>query len=228
VLDGSRDKGKEADRRPRAERLPPEERRARLLAAAVRVFARRGISSTRHVDVAREAATSPATVFHYFATREALAGAVIEELERMLSEITESAAAPGVPPLETLRQIAHSWDRAVDLQTDLARIWLDWSTAVDDVLWTRYLAFYDWANALIAAAIERGQKSGDLRRDLHAEDASRIFLGAAYTVHQAKIRGAPNAEVDRIIDGLIALFQSPGAPPARPENTHRRRRDPRG
>jgi len=222
------DVGSEADRRPRAERLLPEKRRAQLLVAAVRAFSRGGITSTRHADVAREAGTSPATVFHYFPTRETLVEAVTGEVERMLSGFTESAAAPGVAPLETLTRIAHGWDRAVDLQTDLARIWLDWSTAVDDVLWTRYLAFYDWATALIVAAIERGQKSGDLRRDLHPEDASRIFLGAAYTVHQAKIRGAPNAEVDRLIDGLIALFQSPGAPPVRRKNTRRRRRDPRG
>jgi AcrR family transcriptional regulator len=163
------------------------------------------------VDVAREAGTSPATVFHYFPTQETLRGAVVGEVEKMLRGFTESAATPGVPPLETLKRTAQGFKRAVDVEKDLVRIWLDWSTAVDDTLWTRYLAFHDWATARIGAAIDRGQKSGNLRRDLHPEDASRIFLGAAYEVAQMKIRGAPNAQVDRLIDGLIALMQSPDA-----------------
>jgi hypothetical protein len=129
----------------------------------------------------------------------------------MLRDLTESAATPGVPPLETLKRTARGFDRAVDAQMDLARIWLDWSTAVDDTLWTRYLEFHDWATALIGAVIDRGQKSGDLRRDLHPESASRIFLGAAYEVSQMKIRGTPSAQVDRLIDGLIALLRLPGA-----------------
>lgn len=211
MLNRFREKGREADRRPRAERLPPGERRARLLAAAVRAFSQRGIASTRHVDVAREAATSPATAFHYFPSRAALVEAVLGEVEGMLAEFTENATAPEVAPVEALARIARGWDHAVELHADLARIWLDWSTAVDDELWSRYLTFYDWASALIAAAISRGQKSGDIRRDLRPEDASRIFLGAAYTVMQMKVRGASAAEVDRTIEGLIALFRVPSA-----------------
>jgi AcrR family transcriptional regulator len=195
--------------RQRAERLPPEERRAQLVAAAVRAFSQRGITSTRHADVASEAGTSPATIFHYFPTRETLRGAVVGEVEKMLRDFTESAAAPGVPPLETLQRTAQGFIRAVEAQKDLVRIWLDWSTAVDDTLWARYLAFHDWATAVIGAVIDRGQKSGDLRRDLHAEDVSRIFLGTAYEISQMKIRGAPSAQVDRLIDGLITLLKSP-------------------
>ena len=201
------------DRRRRAERLHPEKRRAQLVAAAVRAFARGGITATRHVDVARQAGTSPATVFHYFPSRESLREAVVGEVETMLKEFTESAAAPGVPPLESLKRVARSFDRAVDVQPDLVRIWLDWSTAVDDTLWARYLAFHDWATTRIGAVLERGQKNGGLRRDLHPEDASRIFLAAAYEVSQMKVRGTPNAQVDRLIDGLISLFRFPDATP---------------
>lgn len=199
--------------RQRAERLLPEERRARLVEAAVRAFSRGGLVSTRHVDVASEAGTSPSTVFHYFPTRDALKEAVVDEVEKMLAEFTESAAAPGVPPVEMLTRTAHGFARAVDFQMDLARVWLDWSTAVDETLWTRYLAFHDWAKALIGTVIERGQKSGDLRRDLHPDDAGRIFLAAAYEVLQMKIRGTPTVEVDRLIAGLIALFRVSGATP---------------
>lgn len=206
----TRDLGRGADRlRPRAERLPPGKRRAALLAAAVRTFSQSGINSARHVDVAREAGTSPATVYHYFPTREVLREAVTDEVEEMLRGLTESAVAAGISPLETLTRIAHGFDRAVDSHLELARIWLDWSTAVDDTLWTRYLAFYDWATALIATAIDRGQKSGAVRRDLRPEDASRIFLGAAYVVMQMKIRSSPAADVDRIVDSLTALFRPP-------------------
>lgn len=208
---GAADLGQGSPRRTRARRLPPEERRAGLLAAAIRTFSRDGLTATGHADVAREAGTSPATVFHYFPSRGALVEAVLGEVEGMLAEFTQNAAAPGIAPLETLVRIAHGWDHAVDLHADLARIWLDWSTAVDDELWSRYLKFYDWASARIGAVVERGQKTGDIRRDLLPEDASRIFLGAAYTVVQTKFRGAPAAEIHRMIEGLITLFRVPSA-----------------
>ena len=42
---------------------------------------------------------------------------------------------------------------------------------------------------------------------------SRIFLGTAYEISQMKIRGAPSAQVDRLVDGLIALLRSPDSKP---------------
>ena len=47
-------------RRPRAARMPPQERRARLIEAGIRVFARRGIGAARPIEVATEAEVSEA------------------------------------------------------------------------------------------------------------------------------------------------------------------------
>jgi TetR/AcrR family hemagglutinin/protease transcriptional regulator len=193
---------------PRAKRLLPEERRASLLEASIRAFSRGGIASTCHADVAREAGTSRPTVFHYFPTREALREAVTGEVEKMLADLTENAVESGVPAVETLRRIARSFDRAVKESPDLARIWLDWSTAIDDSLWARYVAFHDWATQLISTAIERGQSSGEIRRDLFPTDASRIFLAGAYAVMQMRVSGLPDTEVDRVLDGLVTMFRS--------------------
>lgn len=56
-----------------------ERTRARILRAAVRLFARRGITASRTIDVARSARVSHGTVFVHFPTREDLVASVIGE-----------------------------------------------------------------------------------------------------------------------------------------------------
>src|SRR5258707_12327254 len=52
--------------------MPLEDRRERLLLAAIDVIVERGYADTRITDVAKRAGTSPALVIYYFKTRDAL------------------------------------------------------------------------------------------------------------------------------------------------------------
>jgi len=70
--------------------------RARLVEAALTLFAERGILATRTADVATAARVSHGAVFVHFPTRDDLVAAVIEELgtrvTRRLHELTERKA----------------------------------------------------------------------------------------------------------------------------------------
>jgi TetR/AcrR family transcriptional regulator, hemagglutinin/protease regulatory protein len=61
--------GKSSSPHLRARRLDPSERRPQLLECAMRVFARRGLGSARHSEIAKEAKVSVPTVFFYFPSR---------------------------------------------------------------------------------------------------------------------------------------------------------------
>jgi AcrR family transcriptional regulator len=66
--------------------------RRRLLQAALRLFARKGILATRTLDVARAARVSHGAVFVHFPTRDEMVAAVIEELGlRMTRRLHEHA-----------------------------------------------------------------------------------------------------------------------------------------
>jgi AcrR family transcriptional regulator len=67
------------DEPPRT-RLPAEDRRSQLLAAAMEIFARQGFHGTPTRELARHAGVSEALVFHHFPTKEALIRALIESV----------------------------------------------------------------------------------------------------------------------------------------------------
>jgi len=73
-----------------------EDRRAQIIDAAMRVFAQKGFSKATNRDVAREAGITTGLIYYYFANKEALLKAVIEE--RSPFQIVEQV------PLEMLEQ----------------------------------------------------------------------------------------------------------------------------
>ncbi len=193
--------------RRRAARLQPEERRAQLVECALRAFARRGLGVARHADVATEAEVSLPAVFHYFPTRGALVDAVLDEVRTFFLDMVQRAhGRPGTAAERLLFQ-AREFARGVDTHPHHARIWLDWSTAVREEVWQRYLAFYDEALATVARTIEEGQREGTFASGVPAEDAARLVIGAAYAVMQMKLRATPERRIARMVESLVTLFQ---------------------
>lgn len=191
--------------RKRAARLAPAERRAQLVGAALSAFARRGLGATRHADVAAAAHVSLPAVFHYFPTREDLVGAVLDEIERFYLEMTETAAraAKGGAARTELLWHARTFAESVDSHADHARVWLDWSTAVRDQLWRRYVRFNEHVLAEVEATVRRGRRDGSVAEDVIAKDAARVFVAAAYAVMQMKLVGAKAAEVERFLGSVV-------------------------
>jgi len=204
----------ERTRPPRAARLPPAERRAQLVQAALAVFARRGLGGVRHADVASEARVSLPAVFHYFATRDALVGAVLDEVERFYVAQAKGAAreAHDQPAREQLVVHARVFARSVDTHPDHTRVWLDWSTAVDGELWRRYVRFSERVLRDVEGALRRGRRDGSVAGDVVSEDAARVFVAAAYAVMQLKLTGASAAKVERLLQSVVrAVTGTPGA-----------------
>ena len=85
-------------------RMPPDERRAQLLAIAIDVFAERGLGAARHAEIAERAGVAVSTVFVYFPTREKLVEDVLAELADFFLDLLERAHAQEKPCVEVLRQ----------------------------------------------------------------------------------------------------------------------------
>jgi AcrR family transcriptional regulator len=91
--------------RPRPERADAARNRERVLAAARRLFAERGIRAVTMSDVAREAGVAKGTIFHRFGDRAGLALALLDEHERALQERIlrgPPPLGPGAPALERI------------------------------------------------------------------------------------------------------------------------------
>jgi TetR/AcrR family hemagglutinin/protease transcriptional regulator len=199
--------------RRRAARLQPAERRAQLVTSALAVFARVGLGSARHADVAAAARVSLPAVFHYFPTRGALVKAVLDTVERFYLDMMGEAVATTreAPARDTLLAHGRAFARSVETHPDHARVWLDWSTAVGDQLWRRYLALSRRVDRQMTAIIRRGQGDGTVATDVIPEDAARLFVAAAYAVVQMKLTGESDAKVERfLLSAVRAVVGRPG------------------
>jgi TetR/AcrR family hemagglutinin/protease transcriptional regulator len=190
-------------REGRARRLPPAERRAQLLACAIRVFARRGIGAARHADVAREAGVSVPAVFSYFETRPALVEAVLSEVARLYLELAQRVHAQERPAPETILAHAQAFAESVAAHPDHARVWLEWSSAVGAETWALYQPFEERVVALLARTLARGQREGSIDRELAPEDGARIAIGSGHMIAQLKLSGREPEVVERFERSMV-------------------------
>jgi TetR/AcrR family transcriptional regulator, hemagglutinin/protease regulatory protein len=190
-------------RRPRASRLDQAERRAQLLQCAMRVFARRGLGAARHAEIAKEAGVSVPAVFFYFPTREELVTAVLDEVDQFLMEMAKDLHRSERPAPEILLAHARAFAASVDTHPDYARVWLDWSTAIREEMWPRYLDFQERIVAVLARTIRRWQDERGAASDVDCEDDARLMVAAAHMVAQMKFTRVPPEKIDHFLRTLV-------------------------
>ncbi|MFN2469229.1 MAG: TetR/AcrR family transcriptional regulator [Gaiellaceae bacterium] len=152
-----------------------EQRRRQILAAAVKVFARKGYHTARVGDIAEEAGVAHGLLYHYFASKEALLETVFRETWSELLDAVHAVEGSGDPPREQLRQVAaillRSWRRDPDLVRVLVR-----EVARSPQLQERVDEVGEAFRA-IERIIVAGQAGGAFRGDLDPRLASWIFYG---------------------------------------------------
>jgi TetR/AcrR family fatty acid metabolism transcriptional regulator len=147
-----------------------------ILAAAVRVFARKGYHASRVGDIAEEAGVAHGLLYHYFASKEDLLETIFRETWSDLLGAVHAVEGSGEPAGEQLRQVAaillRSWRRDPDLVRVLVREVVrsgEIQRRVDEVR---------EAFQALERIIARGQLTGDFRADIDPRLASVIFYGA--------------------------------------------------
>ncbi|HTM41373.1 MAG TPA: TetR/AcrR family transcriptional regulator [Terriglobales bacterium] len=78
----------------------PEQTRAAILQAAMREFAQEGVAGARTDAIARAARVNKALLYYYFKDKEALYGAVVDQIFAGLSERVHVALNNDLPPRE--------------------------------------------------------------------------------------------------------------------------------
>src|SRR5437763_5443643 len=88
-----------------------EATRSQLIAIATRMFAERGYEDTSIEAVLREAGISRGSLYHHFASKEALFDAVLEGVEIRVGEATRAAAEGATDLVAALRAGCLAWIR---------------------------------------------------------------------------------------------------------------------
>src|SRR5690242_2853096 len=170
-------------------------RREDLLAAAVRVFARKGFHTCRVSDIADEAGVSHGLVYHYFASKDEVLETIFRDNWGPIATAIAAIGAAGDEPAEQVRKVVavvlHAWRRDQDTVRVLVR-----EISRSPVLQERIGEFQQAFDAL-EAIIARGQQSGAFDAALDARFATYALWGTLDEILTGWVLGRlPGADDD--------------------------------
>src|SRR5262245_56890625 len=183
-----------------------DDKRQRILQAAVKVFAKKGYHGAKVSEIARRADVADGTIYLYFRNKEDILVSLFDEvmLEHLERAREELASVTGAPA--RLRAIAEHHLRAMGGNRDLAVVFqveLRQSTRFMERFTASWLQDYF---ALLGEIIEEGQREGSLRADLHRKVATKAFFGALDEMVTSWIIGGKNYDLVELAGPVVALF----------------------
>ena len=193
--------------------IAAEDKRRLILDAAVRVFAHRGYHTSRVGDITAEAGVAHGLLYHYFSSKDELLETIFRETWTELLEAIAEVERADVPAREQLRQVAAIMLRSWLRQPDLVRVLVREIGRSPDL--QRRLGEVGEVFAAIERIVARGQREGELRRELDPRLASYVVYGAVETIltgwvlaqlpgAEEDVGRAERAVVEIVCDGLAA------------------------
>ena len=154
------------------------DKRALILDAAIKVFARKGYHGCRVSDIAREADIAYGLVYHYFTNKEEILRTIFEERWSGFLELVDEIAARDTSVEDKLVSIAA-------LMLNAYRVRPEWvKVLVLELQRTSRFAEPGQIRAVgllfqsVARILRAGQDAGELRPDLDPDVACYVFIGA--------------------------------------------------
>src|SRR3989441_3188959 len=182
------------------------DKRAMILRAATRVFARNGYFNSKVADIARAAEVADGTVYLYFKSKEEILHSIFDQ------NMAEAIAAGGQlienldDPREKLRRIAKLHLERLGADRDLAVVFqveLRGSTKFMEEFSAAGLAEY---LGVIRSTIEEGQRAGVFRAELNAKVAAKILFGALDEMATNWILSKRRYKLPPLVDTVLDIF----------------------
>lgn len=173
--------------------------REKVLAAARRLFSKRGVGNVTIDEIAREAGVSKGTVFHRFGDRAGLVMALVDDEERALQERIlrgPPPLGPGAPPADRLVALV---DALVDLLERYGDLLRDSEASRAGARYDSgaYAAWHQHATLLFAEA----------RPDDDAPLLAHLVLAPLAAEHFIHLTEGEGVDLDRLRSGLHVLVR---------------------
>lgn len=195
----------------------PERTRARLIECAFREIRERGFEGASLDRILADTGVTKGALYHHFGSKAELLHAVIDEaIAGMIEERWLAALARSEDPISELRAgivgtAGSLTDEDIAWGCPLNNITQEMA-ATDDELRAHVERLYSGWRDSIAAALERGQKAGNVRGDVDPAGAAAFIVagieGLAGTTksHRSRaIAGATLQEFVRYLEGMRPL-----------------------
>lgn len=185
-----------------------QDKRNRIIEAAIQVFAEKGYRSARISDIAGGAGVADGTIYLYFRNKEDLLLTIFEEKMEMILTGLREALTGQVEPLDRMRAFArfHFFQlRTYPALAQVLQVELRQSTRFlrdyrPEKLW-EYLGIFE-------ALIVEGQEAGQLRRDLDPFLVKWSFFGALdeLSIQWVLSRKRDRFNLDQAADEVVDIF----------------------
>jgi TetR/AcrR family fatty acid metabolism transcriptional regulator len=197
------------------------EKRRQILDAAVRVFARQGFHTCRVSDIADEAGVAYGLVYHYFRSKDEVLDTLFLERWNIMLDAIREADGQAIPARDKLYGVAAFIVESYRHDPDLMKVIIVEVTRAANSFGQTHLAKIREAYGLIAAIVDKAQRSGEFRDDVTPEFAAMAFYGAIEQVLTGWILGAlPHSETDLddakrfVVETICGGLDRKGAKPA--------------
>ena len=183
-----------------------DDKRDRIMNAAITAFAQNGYHQATMAAVAREAGVAAGTIYLYFKSKEDLLISIFEEkVQGFIDEfhsqlVQEKSAEVKLRKLVQLHlfEMQNSPDLAAVFQLELRQS-------------RHFMSSYPKADLkgyfdLIGEIIEEGQQQGLFRKDLYVSAIKRAFFGAMDETVTSWLLAGRNYDLTQMADPLADLF----------------------
>jgi len=182
--------------------------RADVVAAAGRLFAKRGYHGTSMRDLGRELGLLGSSLYAHVDSKQDLLVEVVEDGARLFQESARSALIVPGSALDRLRALVTGHVDVVLSHQDVVRTYLNEARMLDDDHRARVIAARDSYEQAFREVIAHGVGDGSFRPDVDPKMSS-IFILSVLNALERWYR--PDGELDRdALAGLMARFVEAG------------------
>ena len=173
--------------RPR--RLPPDKRRAQIVAAVLEVVSKCGVPGATVSRIAAAAGVSEGALYVHFGSRDDMLEAALDSIFGEMATLIESSA--GKTAVERLVHIAQNHSRMMKTELDrFANPWMEFVAAGPQVGIREAVAkTQSRAFAMMHEVVMQGQREGSIRKDLDARRITWQFYTILWAENVSSLMG---------------------------------------
>jgi len=187
--------------------MKAENKHAKIITAATKVFAKKGFFTARISDIAKEAKVADGTIYLYFNNKYDILLSVFQEEIGKIVEKTTRLLAQEQDPEQMLVVYANQHLQAMKKNRSLAEVVQIELRQPNKVIKEYRDTTFSAYTGIIADIIRLGQASEVFRQDINPEIAARGFFGALDEVSRV---WNPSMEshysVEEVTDQLLSMF----------------------
>lgn len=184
------------------------EKRAKILAAAARVFADKGFAGARIADVALAAGIGKGTVYEYFASKDALFHAVFQQsMAEAQSLIGAELAKEGRSQSAQLKGVSRVVMRHIARSVELYGLTLEfWAASAAseqrDAIHETFREAYAGFRGIVEVILAKGRESGEFNKGLDTPAVAAGLVGA-WDAFGLQAWFDPKMDIELLASGFI-------------------------